>query len=212
MQHYMKSTMPFLGVPTPVLRKTCRSLFREHRLPSADAWRTAVLDLWRRGRYREERHAAIELARDPAYEAYRTLAALPIYEEIIVTGAWWDYVDAVATHLLRGLFENDDRFMAREMRAWSRDADMWKRRASIICQVGRKHATDLDLLLDCIEPNLADREFFIRKAIGWGLRSYAWTDIETIERYVERNHQRLSPLSRREALKNRDKLAGSKTT
>ena len=92
------------------------------------------------------------------------------------------------------------------MRSWSRDKDMWKRRCSIICQVNRKRETDLDLLFDCIEPNLSDRDFFIRKAIGWALRDLAWTDLDTVESYVAHNHDRLSPLSRREALKNAAKI------
>ena len=58
----------------------------------------------------------------------------------------------------------------------------------------------LALLYDCIEPNRADREFFIRKAIGWALRAYAWVDPDEVERYCA-THE-LSPLSRREALKN----------
>jgi 3-methyladenine DNA glycosylase AlkD len=33
-----------------------------------------------------------------------------------------------------------------------------------------KERTDLTLLYDCIEPSLASREFFLRKAIGWALR------------------------------------------
>ena len=88
------------------------------------------------------------------------------------------------------------------MRAWSRDPNLWKRRSSIICQIKRKEATDLVLLRDCIEPNLADPDFFIRKAIGWALRDLAWTDLDTVEDYVARHADRLSPLSRREALKN----------
>ena len=52
---------------------------------------------------------------------------------------------------------------------------MWKRRASIIAQVTRKGATDFALLA-VIEPNREDREFFIRKAIGWALRAYARVD------------------------------------
>jgi 3-methyladenine DNA glycosylase AlkD len=59
-----------------------------------------------------------------------------------------------------------------------------------------------DLLYACIEPNLADRDFFIRKAIGWSLRAYAWVDPREIGRYVQANQARLSGLSRREALKN----------
>jgi len=58
------------------------------------------------------------------------------------------------------------------------------------------------LLYANIEPNLADRNFFIRKAIGWALRSYAWTDPEEVARYVAANEARLSGLSKREALKN----------
>jgi 3-methyladenine DNA glycosylase AlkD len=33
----------------------------------------------------------------------------------------------------------------------------------------------------CTEPNLADCDFFIRKAIGWAQRAYAWTDPDTAE-------------------------------
>ena len=83
---------------------------------------------------------------------------------------------------------------------------MWKRRSSIICQVNRKDQTDLDLLFDCIEPNLSHTDFFIRKGIGWALRSLAWTDLPTVEDYVARNRDRLSTLSAREALKNADKI------
>ena len=83
--------------------------------------------------------------------------------------------------------------MARTMRKWSRDPDLWKRRVSITCQLGRQDETDLRLLYDCIEPNLADREFFIRKAIGWALRDYAWTDPNEVERYVRENEERAQP-------------------
>jgi 3-methyladenine DNA glycosylase AlkD len=123
---------------------------------------------------------------------------LPVYEELMSTGAWWDYVDAVAGHMgnqLR-LYPNEVRPV---MRAWSTDEDMWKRRVSIICQVSFKKDTDLDLLYANIEPNLADRRFFIRKAIGWALRAYAWTDPEEVARYVAANEARMSGLSKREA-------------
>ena len=65
-----------------------------------------------------------------------------------------------------------------------------------------KGETDLKLLYANIEPNLQDRDFFIRKAIGWALRAYAWTDPREVARYVREHEDRLSGLSRREALKN----------
>ena len=49
---------------------------------------------------------------------------------------------------------------------------------------------------------LRSREFFLRKAIGWALRQYAWTDPREVARYVRAYQGALSPLSRREALKN----------
>lgn len=88
------------------------------------------------------------------------------------------------------------------MRDWSTDANLWKRRVSIICQLSFKRDTDLKLLYANIEPNLPDRDFFIRKAIGWALRQYAWTDPKEVARYVREHEAQLSGLSRREALKN----------
>jgi 3-methyladenine DNA glycosylase AlkD len=121
-----------------------------------------------------------------------------------VTGAWWDHVDAVATFMLAELLDREPAALAPVLRAWATDEDMWKRRAAIVCQVRRKARTDLQLLYDCIEPNRDDREFFIRKGIGWALRAYAWVDPDEIERYCE-THE-LSPLSRREALRNVDRI------
>lgn len=209
MRAYMKSEMPYRGVQKPVRRKIFNDLFGSHPIREKTAWREAVLDLWRNAAYREERYAALELAGARLYSSFRTFDTLPMLEEMVVTGAWWDYVDEIATHRLRELLERYPRGMSQRMRSWSRSPDMWKRRSSIICQVNRKDETDLALLFDCIEPNLSHRDFFIRKGIGWALRSMAWTDLAVVEEYVERNRDRLSPLSRREALKNAEKIRGA---
>jgi 3-methyladenine DNA glycosylase AlkD len=201
MQAYMKSTMPYRGVRTPELRAICRRVFAEHPLASSEEWQAAVLELWRRARFREERYAAVELAAQKRYAEFRTVGVLPMFEEMIVTGAWWDHVDAVA-QLVGQLLRTQPRQMRPAMRAWSKDENLWKRRVSIICQISFKHDTDLELLYANIEPNLHDRDFFIRKAIGWSLRAYAWTDPVEVARYVQLHTPELSGLSRREALKN----------
>ena len=198
----MKSTMPFHGVSSPIQKRLWREVFAAHPLTSGAEWQRVVLELWRPATFREERYAAVGLASDRRYLSYRTPAVLPMLEEMIVNGAWWDYVDALASHPLGDVLVSDPRRVARVMRRWAIDRDMWKRRAAILCQIRRKRETDLTLLYDCIEPNLADREFFIRKAIGWALRSYAWTDAREIRKYVTKNRARLSPLSVREAMKN----------
>ncbi len=201
MQAYMKSTMPYWGVPAPEQRRIFRAVFAAHPLPNAAAWRATLRTLWRDAAKREERYAAIELAGLRRYRDFEDLETLPLYEEWIVTGAWWDYVDAIASHRLGVLLRREPATMGRTMREWARDPHLWKRRAAILCQLGFRGDTDLALLDDCIEPNLADREFFMRKAIGWALRAYAWADPDAVVRYVTERRDRLSPLSKREALK-----------
>ena len=202
MQAYMKSDMPYRGVSSPVQKALWRKIFPDHRLASAEEWRDVVLELWRGAKYREERYAAIGLSDLKAYAPYRTMASLPMFEEMIVTGAWWDFVDVIASHQLGDILRAEPRRMKPLMRRWSTDRNMWKRRAAILCQLGFRRETDLDLLYACIEPSLESKEFFLRKAIGWALRQYAWTDPREVRRYVTANRERLSPLSVREAMKN----------
>jgi 3-methyladenine DNA glycosylase AlkD len=202
MQAYMKSAMPYHGVSAPLLRACCKQLFRDTEFSTRETWRARVLELWRGARYREERYVAIALTGDKRAFAFQTPRVIPLYEEIIVDGAWWDYVDDVASHRVGPILRDYPRAMRKKMLAWSTSGDMWKRRTSIICQLGFKRQTDLDLLYACIEPSLDSKEFFLRKAIGWALRQHAWTDPTEIKGYVRRNKDRLSPLSIREALKN----------
>jgi 3-methyladenine DNA glycosylase AlkD len=202
MQAYMKSEMPYLGIPAAPLRTACKEVYSKHALDSLDAWRETVLTLWRKAKYREERYAAIELTGQRPYKSFQVMSVLPMYEEMIVTGAWWDYVDWIASHRLGVLLHDHPAPMKKRMRAWARSGDLWKRRSAILCQLGFKGATDLELLYECIERAMDEREFFLRKAIGWALRQYAKTDAEEVRRYVRANEKRLSPLSVREALKN----------
>jgi len=202
MQAYMKSAMPYYGVAMAGQQVIWKKLFRSTAIPDACSWRETTLSIWRGATFREERYGAIALTGEKAYVPWQTLDALPMYEEMIVTGAWWDYVDHIAGRRIGLLLRNHPAPMSRLMRRWSRSDDMWKRRTSIICQLGFKERTDLALLYDCIEPNLDDREFFIRKAIGWALRQHAWTDPKEVQRYVRAHEDQLSGLSRREALKN----------
>jgi 3-methyladenine DNA glycosylase AlkD len=201
-QAYMKSAMPYYGVPTPVLRETCKKIFSGLAWPSRILWRDQVLSLWRGAKFREERYVAIELTGHRLASHFQTPAALPLYEEIIVTGAWWDYVDVIASNRIGPILRRDPVRMKRTMLAWSKSGNMWKRRTAILSQLSFRKQTDLGLLYACIETSLDSTEFFLRKAIGWALRQYAWTDPAEVKRYVRRNRSRLSGLSYREALKN----------
>jgi 3-methyladenine DNA glycosylase AlkD len=182
--------------------RALRKVFVARTLPDAETWTATALTLWREAEYREERYAAIDLTGHRTYRAFQTPHALDMYEEMIVTGRWWDYVDEIASRRVGPLLRAHPGVIRPVMLRWSRDEDLWRRRTSIICQLSFKDATDLDLLYTCIDANLADRDFFIRKAIGWALRQYAWTDPAEVRRFVTARGDTLSSLSRREALKN----------
>jgi 3-methyladenine DNA glycosylase AlkD len=201
MQTYMKSAMPYYGINLPELRTICRLVFAQYPITSCAQWEAAAMQLWRQAEFREERYAAIELLGLKAHRDCWTPQLAPALEEMVVTGAWWDLVDGIA-HVFGELLRKHPQEISPLMRAWSTDSDLWKRRMSIICQLSLKRDTDLELLYANIEPNLSDREFFIRKAIGWALRQYAWTDPKEVARYVATHEAQLSGLSRREALKN----------
>jgi 3-methyladenine DNA glycosylase AlkD len=195
----MKSEMPYLGVRMPDLRRAWRTLLDEVPVRDETEFQTALHELWDEAEFREERYTGLALL-----ERYPEYVTLPLLERLIVEGAWWDLVDTLAKRVGE-LLRRDHRLTA-EMRRWSCDPNLWKRRVAIICQLGFKSDTDLGLLYDCIEPNLADREFFVRKAIGWALRDYAWHDPREVDRYVWEHADRLSGLSRREATKNLARL------
>jgi len=201
MQAYMKSEMPYLGVSAPRVKAACREVYATYPFESAERWRKDVLSLWRGAKHREERYAAIHLSGHRKAAAFQDLDALAMYEEMIVTGAWWDYVDELAENRIGPLLAAYPRAMRKTMLAWSRSPDLWKRRTSIICQMFFREATDLELLFSCIEPSLSSKEFFLRKAIGWALRQLAKHEPQTVLRYVKKHQAELSPLSQREALK-----------
>jgi len=118
-----------------------------------------------------------------------------------VTGAWWDLVDDVAVHLAGAVRALHPEEMTPVVRGWAIGGDLWLRRTAVICQLGRRAATDRDLLRYAIESNVDDSSFWLRKAIGWALRDLARTDPDWVRAEVARLDGRISSLSRREALK-----------
>jgi 3-methyladenine DNA glycosylase AlkD len=126
---------------------------------------------------------------------------LDLYRHLIVTGAWWDHVDEIASHLVGGVLASHRAAVTPVVRHWAVDGDPWLRRTSVICQLRHGADTDLDLLRQAIEANVADTSFWLRQAIGWALRQQAKTNPEWVRAEVDRLGGRLSGLSRREALK-----------
>ena len=206
-QAYMKSSMPYRGITSPELRALLRPLFTDAALvpSSREAWEVDVRALWDDAAYREERYAAIALTGHRVARAWQDPAALPLYRHLVVSGAWWDYVDVVAADRVGPLLLRHRAVVTPLLRADAVDDDLWVRRVAILAQLKHRESTDVELLGDVIEANLEGslhgREFFVRKAIGWALRQHARVDPGWVRAFVEARGDRLSGLSRREALK-----------
>lgn len=200
-QRYMKSAMPYHGLAAPELRALLRPHLKAFAPADRAEWERTVRQFWDGATHREEWYAAIAFARHRSARGWQDLAALELYRHLVVTGAWWDVVDEIAQHLVGAVLVADPRGATPVLRDWAVDDDLWLRRTSILCQLGRGPETDRDLLTFAIERNLDDPSFWLRKANGWALRQHARVDPLWVSAYVDSLGDRLSGLSRREATK-----------
>ncbi len=196
MQAYMKSELPYRGVPTPVARGIQRDLLKQHPIADREELERVVRELWKAD-YREERYAAIGLAR--RHTKYHDLTLLPLFRMMIETGAWWDYVDGIAADLIGGLLAAYPREMKAELKRWIRDDHLWIRRSAILAQLNFKERTDEKLLFDFCRRCLPEKSFWIRKAIGWALRQYARVAPDSVRGFIAEHGEEMSGLTRREA-------------
>jgi 3-methyladenine DNA glycosylase AlkD len=198
MQAYMKTDMPFYGVQKAGRVEILRQLAREYPPSDAKEYHDLVLGLWSLP-HREEKYLALGIARH--FEAFVVAKSIPLYRRLIVEGAWWDFVDEIATKLIRRLVVADPALTWPVVDEWIDDDDMWLRRTAILCQIGAKEHTDTDRLYRFCARRAFEKGFFIRKAIGWALREHARIDPESVARFVVENRDQLSGLSFREATK-----------
>lgn len=198
MAAYLKTDMPFYGVQMSGTRDISRQLKGRFVPQTAAEYRAMVETLWALP-HREEKYLAIAIAR--AHRAFITLDQIDLYRRLIVEGAWWDLVDTIASRLIGDVLLNEREEMRPVLDRWIDDDDMWLRRTAIISQLAHKERTDADMLFDYCRRRAFEKEFFIRKAIGWALRQYARTDPEAVTTFVFEHREELSGLSFREASK-----------
>jgi 3-methyladenine DNA glycosylase AlkD len=198
MQAYMKTEMPFYGVQKAQRAPILRDLVRRFPPSDRDAYEGTVLALWGLA-HREEKYLALGVARH--FKTFIISDSLPLYQRLIVEGAWWDLVDEVATHMVGDLVVGYPGEIWPVVDTWIVSEDMWLRRSALICQVGARERTDADRLFSFCSQRAFENEFFIRKAIGWALRQHARIDPESVARFVTDHRTELSGLSYREATK-----------
>ncbi|GLU46456.1 DNA alkylation repair protein [Nocardiopsis ansamitocini] len=201
MQQHARSDLPFHGVRASSRRSVFADVFTAHPIHGAGNWEDTVRTLWRVASHREERYAAVELTGHPLYSGHQTPAVVDLYEDLVVAGAWWDYVDVIAPRRVGPLLRAHPLELRPLVGSWSLGTDPWLRRAAILCQLGSREQTDTDLLFASIEPSIGHPDLFVRKAIGRALREHAKTDPGSVLKFTAEHGDRMSGLSLREALK-----------
>lgn len=198
MQQYVKSPLPFYGVQSAGQKAVWRIVRQQFPALDWNDYEESVKILWFQATYHEEKYLALYILN--GYPQHRLPRAMPLYETLLESCWNWDLLDGIAGGTVGRLLLKDPALESWLVK-WSRSENFWMRRAALIGQLNLKEHTNTRLLFDFCEKMAHEKEFFIRKAIGWALRQYARTDPEAVKHFVEQMGERLSGLSRREALK-----------
>lgn len=190
---YLRDLFPIFGITKPELKVALREVFKAHPVKTEKELHLLLLALWEQ-KEREFHYAALELAKK--YKKLWTPLSFPIFEKMIRTHSWWDSVDDIASNLVGALFLKQPELIA-HMDHWIEDSDLWIRRTAILYQLKWKDKTDEKRLFSYCQKRAFEKEFFIRKAIGWALRERSKTHPQSVLTFIEQNE--LSTLSRKEA-------------
>ena len=198
MAAYMKTDQPFYGIQKPERMPVYKQLKKQFPAGDRAEYEKNVGALWSLP-HREEKYAALYYA--SSFPEFLAFDSLPLYATMIRQGAWWDLVDDIAINLVGGAYFKSRTKMKATIDQWTTDPDLWIRRTTLICHNHHKKETDQDQLFKTCLLMADEKEFFIRKAIGWALREYSYVDPKAVQTFVLKHKERLSPLSYREGTK-----------
>lgn len=194
MRAYQRDQFEFLGVAAPTRRAATMPLIKALKPASAEALIAEAQGLWNLPQ-REYQYIAVDLL--ARHVKVLTGADIPALLDIAQQKSWWETVDGLVKVI--GAIAKADKDQQSQMDAALRHPDFWIRRIAMLHQLGWKGETDLARLQNYAKQLAPETEFFIRKAIGWALREYAWHDPAAIRVFLAEMGDQLSPLSRREA-------------
>lgn len=198
LQAYMKSDMPALGVSRKHLGPIRTAAKRRFGPASREEWEAGVRALWSLP-HREEKWMAILWAR--GFPKHAVQESMPLFEQLVREGAWWDFVDEIASALVGEVWLRHRAWTGPVMDTWIADHDLWIRRSAILGQLKHREQTDVERLLGYCRRCAPEKSFWIRKAIGWALRTHARTEPDVVRVFLDEMGDGLSGLSRREAAK-----------
>jgi 3-methyladenine DNA glycosylase AlkD len=198
MADYQRGQFVFIGLAAPERRALVKSLGWK-KMP-----RTELLALvqacWELPQ-REFQYVAVDLL--ATHHKLLQTEDIALLLALAQQRSWWDSVDGLTGVMGDLLFRlrSTDAGVMTTMDAAIRHENFWVRRIAMLHQLGWREATDTQRLFDDALRLSHEKEFFIRKAIGWALRDYARTSPVAVRSFVLAHRDQLSPLSQREALK-----------
>lgn len=198
MKAYMRDKFEFLGLKSQLRKNTQKAFWATYKLPQGEDLKVFIKGLWALPS-RELHYMAIELLEKPLKKADDSW--MDLLEYLIVTHSWWDTVDAIAAKLVGGYLKKYPKFAATYPEQWIESEDMWLRRTAILYQLKYKKETNTERLFDFILRSAHEKEFFIQKVQGWTLRELAKTNPQIVLDFVAAHENKLSKLTKKEALK-----------
>ena len=195
-KRYLKSPFQFYGVRKPLLNTWAKKIKNLNRDISQEKLIQICKDLWNSD-FHDHKTLAIELLK--AYPKYINDKELPLINKMIDESKGWDLIDNVAIFLVGELIRKspEKRILIQK---WSESENFWRRRVAIISPIKlfKKNECDLELYMEIWENHLDEKEFFIRKAIGWVLRELSKSNPEQVYKFIKKNKDIMSGLTYRE--------------
>ena len=199
MKAYLLNQFEFLGLPAPVRRAAVKSIGKVQWQSTDDLLAAAEL-LWQRPE-REYRYTAVDLLRQ--HSAQFSVNDLPALQALLLRDAWWETVDGlsavIAEVMHAAVLQKPNAAVTMEI--WLKHPSFWVRRSTMLHQLGWRLDTDTTRLFGFAQQLADEKEFFIRKAIGWALRDYARWNPQAVTEFLVQHRANLSGLTVREAAK-----------
>ena len=198
-KRYLKSEIDHYGVSVPEIRKMARRFARNRQdLPKSDLTRL-TLELWDRDVYELRKLAVNILA---AKVSLLNVEDLEFLERLVRRSYTWALIDDMSFNVVAPVLTEVDG-AASIRRRWAQDEDFWVRRTAMLALLpGLRRGTDgWDEFIIYADSMLEEREFFIRKAIGWVLREVSKHSPELVAEWLEPRAAIASSVTMREALK-----------
>lgn len=198
-KRYLKSAMIHYGATVPFTRSTGMNWCRTHRGAARQEILGVVEALWGSGVF-EARMASAEILKISSDKLL--VGDFALLERLLRESRTWALVDTISTgacNLLHLRFPESGMVLDR----WAADGDFWLRRAAMLTLLRplAKGGGDFDRFSRYADEMLEEREFFIRKAIGWILREISKKRPDLAAGWLRPRKHRASGLTMREATK-----------